>query len=240
MERTVGQLSAALSRRQDRRRDLFPDPPLDVAFTTDWPGPLDGQRIDRAALQGFGLLPWKIASSVPSWSRPLKKGEIGTSISHWSCWKDAAARNEKYALVFEDDVVLVDSFLEQFLDALDRLDERFADWDLLYLGRVLQKFSIGLLSKDVPVEERMVRPGFSYCAHAYVLSKPGLHKVLSVGFEQALIPVDELLPALYTIHPRPDVVRKYRPLLNAYALEPSIALHVPDSTSDTEASDFID
>lgn len=240
MERVIQRLGAELSARTERPLGLFPEPPLDVAFTTEWPGPLDGHRIDRAALAGFGLLPWKIASTTDWWSRPLKKGEIGNSISHWSCWRDAAARGESHALVFEDDAVLTDSAVGRLLDGLRRLEARHAGWDFVYLGRLPRPLAPALLSRDIPVEEGLVRPGYSHCAHAYVLSRSGLAKVLSVEFERALIPIDELLPALYTIHPRPDVARRYRPLLDAYAFEPPIAFHIGGAGSDTEASDFVD
>ena len=142
--------------------------------------------------------------------------------------------------MFEDDAVLVESFVEPFLGALDRLETRYPDWDFLYLGRIRRELVPKPLSSDIPVDDGLVRPGYSHCAHAYVVSRAGLEKLLSVDFDQSLIPIDELLPALYTIHPRPDVARRYRPLLNAYALEPSIAFHVPEAGSDTESSDFIE
>ena len=240
IERVVQELGSALAARPARPHELFPDPPLDVVFTTDWPGPLDGQRVDRAALEGFGLFPWKIASTNSWWSRPLRKGEIGNSISHWSCWRDAAARKESHALVFEDDAVLVEGAVDRLIGGLQRLESQHTGWDFVYLGRISRPLAPALLSRDIPVAEGLVRPGYSHCAHAYILSRSGIAKVLSVGFEQALIPIDELLPALYTIHPRPDVARRYRPLLDAYAFEPPIAFHVRGTDSDTESSPFVD
>ena len=56
----------------------------------------------------------------------------------------------------------------------------------------------------------------SYCTFGYALSATGLDKVLDVGFERAMIPVDELLPALYMPHPREDVRKRYPPRLHAY------------------------
>jgi collagen beta-1,O-galactosyltransferase len=71
-----------------------------------------------------------------------------------------------------------------------------------------------------------------------MLSASGLAKVLGVGFERAIIPVDELLPALYMPHPREDVRRRYPPRLNAYAFDPALVTQLPKEIagSDTEAT----
>jgi GR25 family glycosyltransferase involved in LPS biosynthesis len=215
-------------------------------FTSDWDGPLDGQRIDQTSLNGFSVLPgWRIESSNPFWSRPLKKGELGCSISHWRCWKDAAERREEQALFFEDDVKLSESFSERLKWATSILNGRHPGWDLVYLGRSRPGFSFPLppiFFRDAPVEEGLVRPGLSFGTFAYMLSRSGIAKVLSTEFEKNLIPADEFLPAMYIVHPRPDVARLYRPILNAYALTPPIAVHPPiqPTETDTEASDYVD
>jgi collagen beta-1,O-galactosyltransferase len=67
-------------------------------------------------------------------------------------------------------------------------------------------------------------------------------KLLDVGFERDIIPVDELLPALYMPHPRTDVRRRYPPRLSAYAFEPPLVTQLPKDLagSDTEASAFVE
>jgi len=120
------------------------------------------------------------------------------------------------------------------------LDTQHSPWDFLYLGRLRRDLGTLPLGRDVPVGDGLVRPGYSHCAHAYILTRTGLAKILSVGFETQLVPIDELLPALYTIHPRPDVARRYRPILEAFAVHPSIVFHRRGAGSDTEASDFVD
>src|SRR6266571_3451410 len=197
MEQMLGRLRSSILRRASDFAHICPDGTLDVVFTTDWKGPLDGKQMDRNSLRGFGLLPWRMACSNQWWSRPLKKGEIGNSISHWRCWKDAASRDESRALVFEDDAVLTESFLDKFSQAVRTLDSRHRDWDFLYLGRLRRDIPPTPLGRDVPIDDGLVRPGYSQCAQAYMLTRAGLEKILSVGFENHLIPVDEFLPALY-------------------------------------------
>jgi hypothetical protein len=94
---------------------------------------------------------------------------------------------------------------------------------------------------DRAVTEGIVHPGFSYCTFGYLLSAPGLRKLLSCGLERALIPVDELIPALYMDHPREDIRSLYPKRLRAYALEPPLITQLPkeEAGSDTEASAFV-
>jgi glycosyl transferase, family 25 len=91
------------------------------------------------------------------------------------------------------------------------------------------------------VTEGIVHPGYSYCTFGYLLSASGLRRVLNCGFERALIPVDELLPALYMDHPREDIRLLYPKRLRAYAVEPALITQLPkdEAGSDTEASPFV-
>ncbi|HXB47365.1 MAG TPA: glycosyltransferase family 25 protein [Streptosporangiaceae bacterium] len=225
-----------LRRRADRRARMERVLPAawDVQFTSDWDGPMDGQAIDPDDLPGFGLYPWEIPSDNPWWCRPLKLGEIGCAISHWMCWQKAAKDGADPALILEDDAVLADHCAELLQARLARLSIAGPHWDLLYLGRW------ALDDEDRPVAEGIVQPGFSYCTFGYLLSASGLAAVLSCGFERALIPVDELLPALYMGHPREDVRSLYPKRLRAYALEPPLVAQLPkdQAGSDTETSAF--
>jgi len=223
-----------LKRRPDRRARMEHVLPAawNVQFTSDWDGPMDGQAIDPDDLPGFDLCPWEVASDNPRWSRPLKLGEIGCAISHWMCWQKAAADGAGPALILEDDAVLVDHCAARLQSRLARLSAIDPHWDLLYLGRW------PLDDGDRAVTEGIVRPGYSYCTFGYLLSASGLRTVLNCGFERALIPVDELLPALYMDHPREDIRSLYPKRLRAYALKPPLITQLPkdQAGSDTEAS----
>jgi glycosyl transferase family 25 len=226
-----------LKRRADRRARMARALPAtwDVQFTADWDGPMDGQVIDPNDLPGFRLYPWEIPSDNPWWSRPLKVGEIGCAVSHWMCWRQAVADAANPALILEDDIVLADRFAARLQSCLTRLWMTDPHWDLLYLGRW------PLDHEDRTVAEGIVHPGYSYCTFGYLLSASGLRTVLSCGFERALIPVDEFIPALYMDHPRDDIRSLYPKRLRAYALEPPLVTQLPkdEAGSDTEASAFV-
>lgn len=226
-----------LARRPDRRKRMLHVVPRawHAEFTTSWPGPTDGAKIEPGDLDAFGLFNWKIESRNAWWNRPLKLGEIGCSVSHWLCWRRAAKLGDEPALILEDDVSLVPRAGRQLRDGLATLEELDPEWDLVYLGR---------WALEPAAEERVafgiVRPAYSYCTFGYMLSPSGLEKVLGVGFEHDLIPVDELLPALYLPHPREDVRRRYPPCLRAYAFDPPLVTQLPKDLagSDTEATVF--
>jgi len=225
-----------LKRRADRRCRMEKDLPpfLHSEFTTFWEDSLDSVDINEVTLRNFGLFPWKIDSDNKWWNRPLKKGEVGCSISHWLCWGRAINTNYDYFLILEDDVFFSAIFEEALNWSIQQLNINDPSWDLLYLGRVP-------LEKDKNFIDGIVRPGYSHCTFAYVLTLPGIQKLISAEFEKSLIPVDEFLPAMYIDHPREDVRKRYPRKLSAYALSKDIVFQLPKSLagSDTEDSDFI-
>ncbi len=223
-----------LRRRPDRRRYMqsILQPGMDCEFTTSWQGPLDGKDLTPDSLQGYGLFPWKIAADNRWWCRSLRKGEIGCSISHWLCWKNAQSTNRNVVLILEDDVYLVGDCMARLEAGVQRLYEYDPRWDLLYLGRVP-------LGPDKAACEGIVKPGYSYCTFAYLLTRSGIDALLQTSFDQAIIPVDEFLSAMYVDHPRGDVKARYPKRISAYAFAPPIAYQLPKRVagSDTENSD---
>ncbi len=212
---------------------------LGALFTSDRDGPFDGLSLTREdiARRGHRLFPWRIASDNPWWSRPLKFGEVGCSLAHLACWEDAeTAGAEPYVLVLEDDAVIGEDFLSRLVEGLERLETAEIPFDLLYLGRVH-------LRPDTPSSvARFVVPGYSHCTYGYLLTRSGLKHVLDARLGDAVVPVDEFLPALYTDHERLDVRARFPRRVNALAFEPPLVTQLPKDVagSDTEESPFVD
>tara|TARA_Y100000593_G_scaffold28258_1_gene56442 strand:- start:371 stop:1177 length:807 start_codon:yes stop_codon:yes gene_type:complete len=198
-------------------------PDLRVEWTTHWEHNRVGDEITDEYLKenNFKLFDWEMdegeALSIDSawakwWSRPLTKGEIGCTLSHWAIWNDC----DGPVTILEDDAVF-DSSMELQRDiAIDTLEVMEEDWDLLYLGRVAQ------VIPEKRVAKNLVKPNFSYCTYGYVLSKSGIKKIRKYNVHKGIIPADEFLCSTYTEHPRPDVSFKYPPTLNAFAVNPDI------------------
>lgn len=206
-----------LKRRRDRREHVEAQLPayFEADFTSDWDAPTDGQSLSDEVLRehGYSLFPWELKSNNRWWNRPMSKGEIGCSISHWLCWKKAATFDDPHYVFLEDDVRLGPAFGEDLPGVVSRLSALDGEWDLLYLGRCPQEADEGRAGE-------FVKPGFSYGTHAYMLSRGGVAKLLATGFPTALIPADEILPAMYVDHPRPDVRSRYPKRLRAYSVDP--------------------
>ncbi len=224
-----------LRRRTDRRhRITAPLPPeLPTTFTSDWSGPFDGRKLSasRLARDGYRTFPWRLDSPNPWWSRPLKYGEIGCTLSHLWCWQSIVQRGQPLAVILEDDAVLPVDFLPCLLDGIAAANGGF---DLLYLGRVPQE-------PDRGHDGHFAIPGYSHCTYGYVLTLDAAQLLLATGLDQALIPVDEFLPALYHDHPRLDVRERFPPQLRALAFDPPLVHQLPKHVagSDTEDTDYL-
>lgn len=229
-----------LPRRDDRRswiQHRLP-PGLSITYTSDWDIVFDGHELtlDYLSTRGFKLFDWQIDSDNPWWNRPLKYGEIGCTLAHLACWAHAADHTDApYVLVLEDDAVPGPNFLGELLAGLDSLEQHAVEFDLLYLGRFP-------LEPDQPTRvPGLVRAGYSHCSFAYLLTRSAVFTALAVGLAQAIIPIDEFLPALYLPHPRPDLRARFPAKLSALAFDPPLATQRPkdEAGSDTEDSDFV-
>ncbi|WP_280267585.1 glycosyltransferase family 25 protein [Nocardia wallacei] len=229
-----------LPRRPDRRAWIRTQLPaeLPATYTSDLDTVIDGHQLTLAGLHtaGIKLFDWQIDSDNPWWNRPLKYGEIGCTLAHLTCWAHAAEHTTTpYILILEDDAILGPAFADDLATGLQQLEQRRAQFELLYLGRdPLEPDQLASLPG-------FVRPGYSHCSFAYLLTRPALATLLAAGLADAIIPIDEFLPAMYLPHPRTDVRARFPPRLAALACDPPLVRQRPkaDAGSDTEDSDFI-
>ncbi|GGK43633.1 glycosyltransferase family 25 protein [Nocardia camponoti] len=229
-----------LPRRPDRRawmeRQLPPG--SRAVFTSDLKIDNDGNGLSEATLadRGISLFDWQIDSPNPWWNRPLKFGEIGCTLAHLACWRHALENTSTpYILILEDDAVFSARMGSDLLRGLALITAEREPFDLLYLGRYL-------LEPDTPTAiPGVVRPGYSHCTFAYLMTRAGTETAMNCGLDQAIIPIDEFLPSLYLPHPRADVRETFPPRVSALAFEPPLVTQRPkdEAGSDTEDSDFV-
>lgn len=227
-----------IARRPDRRAWIARSLPSDLraTFVTDLPGEFDGQQLSRAEVAGagHGLFPWKIESSNPWWSRPLKYGEIGCTLAHLACWRHALDIEAPYVVVLEDDAILTPTFVDDLRGGLERLRRHQLRFDLLYLGR-------DPLEPDTPSISGFVSPGYSHCTFGYLATRRALQAMIDTRLDQAIVPIDEFLPSMYVDHPRPDLRSRFPRRLHALAFDPPLVGQRPkdEAGSDTEDSEFV-
>lgn len=224
-----------LKRRSDRRNymEVVLPPSLNPEFTTDWEAPTDGKDINAIALDGYGVFSWQINSTNPWWNRPLWKGEVGCAVSHWLCWKKALESDDNLFLFLEDDIYFSHGTWDTLDDGIRRISRYDPEWELLYLGRT---------PNDVDTFAIMgiVKPGYSYDSHAYLLTKSGVEKAITTNFCNSIVPVDEFLPAMYIDHPREDVRKRYPKCMSAYAFEPPLAYQLSKSLATSDVKENVE
>ena len=148
----------------------------------------------------------KIFEVVEGYGRKLKSSEISLSLKHVKIIREVAEKYE-YALVLEDDVILCDNFVEEFLESYNQLPD---DWDIAWVGTCC-----GL---HAPTSEgkRVYRVNGSRCTHAYAISNIGAKKVLS-ELKYCNTGADFFFNLL---------IEKFN--LNNYWFEPALAIQSPE------------
>jgi GR25 family glycosyltransferase involved in LPS biosynthesis len=162
------------------------------------------KAIDSGAIEHLGgLSGLKKLGLLAQESKLVKANEIGCGLSHVSLWARMLERGDEKVTVFEDDAtsyVGQEELDRRVGDAMVAMD---ADWDVLYLGKCLDRCQ--LYTRVIDGLYRTRRP---FCLHAYVMSARCARKMLA---RPLLEPVDTQL-----MHAIQDGYVK------AYALHPSV------------------
>jgi len=101
--------------------------------------------------------------------RYLRNSEISLALKHCFIIKDALKYNYNSIMIFEDDVRLIDSFIEDYNSYKNQLP---LDWDLFFFGTCCN-LHIHSIIKNINV----YKTNTSRCCHAYSISNSGLKKI---------------------------------------------------------------
>jgi len=131
---------------------------------------------------------------VCSYTCPLSA--IGCGISHLKAMKHAIDNNNNFTLIFEDDVILVDNFVEKMNKTLENTPN---DFDILFLGCSLCNSNnfltkiyklLRLSTREEKINEYVKIPSVSLAAHGYIVSLNGAKKIYSLLNKKLLTHVD--------------------------------------------------
>ena len=144
--------------------------------------------------------PW--ANQVrPYWTRPVTRGEVGCTLSHLAAINMLRGK-QGITIILEDDAGWNTKTFSLHLHHLIRqLNAYDPDWDMLLLGAVF-------LTPPHNATRDLVRVGYFYQAHAYVVSPRGFSKLM-LNDTIPLVAWDELLPAMAKAHPQPHLNTLY-------------------------------
>lgn len=120
----------------------------------------------------------------------IRKGELSCSLGHLLIWKQVVENGDEYAVVLEDDININDA--EDFARKVNGIAEKKVDADLIYLSR--KKMSG---EQEENVDDDLCVAKYSFWTNAYMITLQGAKKLLSSGFNENIITVDEFLPLMY-------------------------------------------
>jgi GR25 family glycosyltransferase involved in LPS biosynthesis len=118
------------------------------------------------------------------------KSAIGCALSHLNTWKNFLENtSDKYAIIFEDDIILVDDFVKKLDIVMSYVPK---DFDVLYIGcmgcdqTIQNKINIfiflasliGLTSEYKKINKYISIPSVAFATHSYILSRKGAQKLI--------------------------------------------------------------
>lgn len=163
------------------------------------------------------------------------KSSIGCAMSHLHVWKTFLNTNKKYAIVFEDDIIL-DSSTPPLLSTIHKyVSNTPTNFDLLYLGcfgsentpnffTIIMKL-LGVSSQYEYVNTYIKKPEIALAAHAYIISRRGAKKLIKHLNNSIHNHIDFCIQTLYS-----------KGILNNYVTIPRL---IYQSSTDTTMSNNV-
>lgn len=196
-----------------------------------WIDAVDGQLLKSNSVDSVPQFQIDTTWVEPNHRKPLTCGEVGCALSHWNIWDRIGKSDSPHGLIFEDDIILADNFVDEFIISIKELPT-YADMAYIY-RKALNK------SAETKINDMWTQAKKSYWNCAYVITKSGATKLLQSSYINALIPVDEFLPMLYDKSCRSD---PFKYTLDTefftYALSDKEICHIDDAVAFSESNTF--
>jgi GR25 family glycosyltransferase involved in LPS biosynthesis len=154
-----------LKRRPERLKFFLDNTPLkDVNIEYGF----DGKNIENEDINEQNLLQ-KFINFLP--------GEKGCFISHLRIWNHIVNNNIEYALIFEDDAILCDGFLEKYNHFINNIPN---DCDIAFIGGRFESNYKMDVNNYIEISENVIQHKniteeyyYDFCrtTHSYILSK---------------------------------------------------------------------
>lgn len=105
----------------------------------------------------------------------LSTGEIGCLLSHIEVIRKADEKLYQNVLIFEDDVIFCDDFLEKLIEFMDNVP---SDWEMLYLGGN-HNYHIG--STPEKINDFVIKCHETFTTHAIVITQSLYKRILDIN-----------------------------------------------------------
>lgn len=156
---------------------------------------IDGKKLSDDVLveKGIKFMP---EYADPYHKRPMKMGEVGCFLSHYTIWQKMVEENLKEVLILEDDIKFEPYFRERAEELMNEARE-IGDYDLIYFGRKRLQENEELIRES----RNFVKVSYTYWTLGYAITLEGARKLLAAEPLSKLLPVDEFLPIMFDEHP---------------------------------------
>lgn len=171
--------------------------------------------------------------TTPIYSIFGPSSSIGCSISHMSVWKTFLQSNKQHAVVFEDDIIFNSTNLKS--DISFYLSNTPRDFDILYLGcfgsnpnniffnKIMDLLNISC--NFIQINDYINKPRVSLALHAYVISRSGAKKLISLLYGKIYNHIDFCIQTL-----------SKKNLIHTYVTNPRLIYQTSTDTTPSENS----
>lgn len=117
-----------------------------------------------------------ITDQVERWAGTVNdNGNLGCTLSHLSIIKHCKEKGYKNVLIFEDDVLFVETNVDKLEKAFNELIE-LDNWDLFYIGSTVEPNG----GRFVRVTDNILKTNFAYTTHAYCVNEQAFDPMIEV------------------------------------------------------------
>ena len=102
-----------------------------------------------------------------------RKWKVGCTLSHQAIVREAKEKGLQNVLIFEDDCIFLEGFIEKAQNCVNDLKEQ--EWDLMYFGGQPNQYA-----KKVTENLGLIENGGVYSTHAYAINHTFYDKMLNV------------------------------------------------------------
>lgn len=137
--------------------------------------------------------------------RDLTVGELGCSLSHLGIYKKMLKEDIKQAIIFEDDAVIEEGFME----VISQINHFPNDWELVLLGHIETKYDCKIKRTTINnLSNYYFYQSIAklYGAHGYIINQIGAQKILDAN-QKIYNPIDHFtgdykFVNFYAIYPK--------------------------------------
>ena len=112
----------------------------------------------------------------------LTSGSVALALTYYKLFNRISKSKDDYCLIFEDDVILGDNFMNNLLKSIKELPP---SWELFFLGAKSNGISLDTTNKELYKEKysnTLWKPKFTHGTHSFMVNPNSCGKIISIIF----------------------------------------------------------